>query len=81
MILTTGSAVEGQPVREYLDVVASQAISGIHVGRDLRALGRSIVGGRSGIYEQEFARPSARPSRNCGPRLRRSVPTRRRDQC
>ena len=29
---------------------------GVHLGRDIKALGRSIVGGRSGTYEQEFAK-------------------------
>lgn len=56
MILTTGTAVEGRPVKEYLDVITAQAIMGVHIGRDIKALGRSIVGGRSGTYEQEFAK-------------------------
>jgi uncharacterized protein YbjQ (UPF0145 family) len=56
MILTTGMAVEGQPVKKYLDVVTAQAIMGVHFGRDIKALGRSIVGGRSGTYEQEFGK-------------------------
>lgn len=56
MILTTGTAVDGRPVAQYLDVVTSQAIMGVHIGRDLKALGRSIVGGRSGTYEQEFTK-------------------------
>ena len=56
MILTTGTAVEGRPVKEYLDVVTAQAIMGVHIGRDIKAFGRSIVGGRSGTYEQEFAK-------------------------
>ena len=56
MILTTGMAIEGHPVKEYLDVVTSQAIMGVHLGRDIKALGRSIVGGRSGTYEQEFGK-------------------------
>lgn len=56
MILTTGMAVEGRPVREYLDLVSSQVIMGVHLGRDIKALGRSIVGGRSGTYEEEFAK-------------------------
>ena len=56
MILTTGTAVEGRPVERYLDLVTAQAIMGVHVGRDLKALGRSIVGGRSATYEQEFAK-------------------------
>ena len=54
MILTTGMSVEGRPVKEYLDVVTSQAIMGVHIGRDLKAFGRSIVGGRSAAYEEEF---------------------------
>ena len=56
MILTTGPTVEGHPVTQYLDVVSAQAIMGVHIGRDIKALGRSIVGGRSGAYEQEFAK-------------------------
>jgi uncharacterized protein YbjQ (UPF0145 family) len=56
MILTTGMAIEGHPVKEYLDVVTAQAIMGVHFGRDIKALGRSIVGGRSGTYEQEFSK-------------------------
>ena len=56
MILTTATAVEGRPVKEYLDVITAQAIMGVHIGRDIKALGRSIVGGRSGTYEQEFAK-------------------------
>ena len=46
MILTTGMAVEGHPVKEYLDVVTSQAIVGVHFGRDLKTLGRSPAGPR-----------------------------------
>jgi uncharacterized protein YbjQ (UPF0145 family) len=56
MILTTAPTVEGHPVTQYLDVVTAQAIMGVHIGRDIKALGRSIVGGRSGTYEKEFAR-------------------------
>jgi uncharacterized protein YbjQ (UPF0145 family) len=56
MILTTAPTVEGRPVAQYLDVVTAQAIMGVHIGRDIKALGRSIVGGRSGTYEKEFAR-------------------------
>ena len=56
MILTTGIAVEGRPMQEYLDVVTSQVIMGVHIGRDIKAWGRGIVGGRSGTYEEEFAK-------------------------
>ena len=56
MILTTGTAVEGRPVREYLDVVSAQAILGINIGKDLTAGIRNIVGGRSKSYEGEIAK-------------------------
>ena len=55
MILTTGPAVEGRPVKQYLGVVSSQAIMGINVGKDLMAGMRNIVGGRSKSYEGEIA--------------------------
>jgi uncharacterized protein YbjQ (UPF0145 family) len=56
MILTTGSVVEGRPVREYLDVVSAQAIMGVNIGKDLTAGIRNIVGGRSKSYEGEIAK-------------------------
>jgi uncharacterized protein YbjQ (UPF0145 family) len=55
MILTTGPAIEGRAVREYLDVVSAQAILGINIGKDLTAGIRNIVGGRSKSYEGEIA--------------------------
>jgi uncharacterized protein YbjQ (UPF0145 family) len=55
MILTTGPAVEGRPVREYLDVVSAQAIMGVNIGKDLTAGFRNIIGGRSKSYEGEIA--------------------------
>ena len=56
MILTTGPAVEGRPVREYLDVVSAQAIMGVNIGKDITAGWRNIVGGRSKSYEGEIAK-------------------------
>lgn len=51
MILTTTTAIEGRPVREYLGVVTGEVIVGANVFRDLAATVRNIVGGRSGAYE------------------------------
>lgn len=56
MILTTGPAIEGRPVRDYLDVVSAQAIMGVNIGKDLTAGFRNIVGGRSKSYEGEIAK-------------------------
>lgn len=56
MILTTGPAVEGRSVEEYLGVVSAQAIMGINIGKDITAGFRNIVGGRSKSYEGEIAK-------------------------
>jgi len=52
MIVTTTPLVEGRPVREYLGVVAGEAILGANIFRDVFAGLRDIVGGRSGSYEE-----------------------------
>jgi uncharacterized protein YbjQ (UPF0145 family) len=59
MVLTTGPNVEGRPITDYLDVVSSQAIMGVNIGKDLMAGMRNIVGGRSKSYEGEIARAVA----------------------
>jgi uncharacterized protein YbjQ (UPF0145 family) len=51
MIITTTTAVEGRPVREYLGVVTGEVIVGANIFKDLFAGIRDIVGGRSGAYE------------------------------
>ena len=56
MVLTTGPNVEGRPITDYLDVVSSQAIMGVNIGKDLMAGMRNIVGGRSKSYEGEIAK-------------------------
>lgn len=56
MIITTTTAVEGRPVREYLGIVTGEAILGANIFRDLFASVRDIVGGRSGAYEGELRR-------------------------
>ena len=59
MILTTGPDVDGRPVQRYLDLVTAQAIMGVHIGKDITAGLRNIVGGRSKSYEGEVAKAVA----------------------
>lgn len=56
MIVTTTALVEGQPVRQYLGIVAGEVIVGANLFRDLFASITDIVGGRSGKYEEVLAR-------------------------
>jgi uncharacterized protein YbjQ (UPF0145 family) len=51
MLMTTTTAVEGRPVRDYLGVVTGEVIVGANIFKDLFAGIRDIVGGRSGAYE------------------------------
>ena len=61
MLLTTTPTIEGQPIREYIGIVTSEAIIGANIVKDLFAGIRDIVGGRSGTYERviEEARMNA----------------------
>ena len=52
MIVTTTTAVEGRPVQEHLGVVTGEAILGANIFRDVFAVVRDVVGGRSGSYEK-----------------------------
>jgi len=54
MIVTTTETVEGMPIVEYKGLVSATAIHGINVGRDFKAIGRNIVGGRAKSYEDEL---------------------------
>ncbi len=56
MIVTTTTLVEGRPVKDYLGVVAGEAILGANVFKDVFAGIRDIVGGRSAAYEKELVR-------------------------
>mgnify|MGYP001213369133 CR=1 FL=1 len=55
MILTTTSVLQEYDVEEYLGVVASEAIMGANIVRDVFASVRDIVGGRSNAYEGKLA--------------------------
>ena len=54
MLMTTTTAVEGRPVRDYLGVVTGEVIVGANIFKDLFAGIRDIVGGRSGAYESSL---------------------------
>ena len=56
MITTTTPSIEGKPVREYLGIVAGEAVLGANIIKDLFATVTDIVGGRSGAYENELAK-------------------------
>lgn len=56
MIVTTTTAIEGHPVREYRGIVTGEVIVGANIFRDLFASITDIVGGRSGKYEDVLAR-------------------------
>jgi uncharacterized protein YbjQ (UPF0145 family) len=55
MIITTTSVLDGKPVSRYLGVVTGEAIIGANVFRDMFAMVRDIVGGRSATYERGLA--------------------------
>ncbi len=54
MIVTTTTAVEGRPVRDYVGIVTGEAVIGANIFRDLFAGVRDVIGGRSGSYEKVF---------------------------
>ena len=54
MIVTTTDGLEGQVIVEYKGLVSGTAIHGVNVGKDFKALGRNLVGGRAGAYEEEI---------------------------
>lgn len=56
MIVTTTATIEGKPILEYCGIVTGEAVLGANVFRDLFAVVRDIVGGRSAAYEEELAK-------------------------
>ncbi|MFI2811339.1 MULTISPECIES: heavy metal-binding domain-containing protein [Microbulbifer] len=59
MLRTTTSTVDGREIREYLDVVAGEAIMGTNVFKDFFGAIRDFVGGRAAAYEKEMSRARA----------------------
>lgn len=54
MLYTTTSILEGYVIKQYLGVIAGEAIMGANVFKDVSAGIRDIVGGRSSTYEKEL---------------------------
>lgn len=56
MQLTTTSNIEGKRITRYCGVIAGEAILGANLLKDISAVIRDLVGGRSGTYEKELQR-------------------------
>ncbi len=55
MLISTTPALDGKPVSRYLGVVTGEAIIGANIFRDMFAVVRDVVGGRSATYEKALA--------------------------
>lgn len=53
MIITTTDLIEGRRIIEYKGLIWATAIHGVAIGKDLKAIGRNITGGRAEVYEGE----------------------------
>jgi uncharacterized protein YbjQ (UPF0145 family) len=56
MIITTTPGVEGKKISSYHGIVTGEAIVGANIIKDIFAVVRDIVGGRSAAYEAELAK-------------------------
>ena len=54
MITTTTPSIEGRPIRDYLGIVAGEAILGANIFKDFGAGIRDVIGGRSAGYEKDL---------------------------
>jgi uncharacterized protein YbjQ (UPF0145 family) len=52
MIITTANDVSGKPIKETLGIVIGNTIRAKHIGKDIGAGLRSIVGGELGGYTE-----------------------------
>jgi len=61
MIVATTESLPGRKVSEVLGVVFGSCVQTKHIGKDLRAAGRTIIGGESKAYTElmEEARRTA----------------------
>ena len=75
MLMTTTSVVEGQPVTRYLGIVTGEAIIGANVFRDMFAVVRDVVGGRSATYERGLSEAREIAMREMQSRRRSSART------
>jgi len=56
MQVTTTPGIEGKRITKYCGIIAGEAILGANIFKDVFAVVRDIVGGRSGMYEKELQR-------------------------
>lgn len=56
MLVTTTPNIEGRRITKYCGIVAGEAILGANVFKDVFAVVRDLVGGRSATYERELQR-------------------------
>ena len=61
MMVTTTETLPGREVKEILGVVFGSCVQMKHLGKDLRAMGRNVMGGESKAYTEliEEARRTA----------------------
>ena len=75
MLMSTTSVLDGKPVSRYLGVVTGEAIIGANVFRDMFAVVRDVVGGRSGTYEKGLSEAREIAMSEMQQRRRSSGPT------
>ena len=61
MMITTTESIPGRDIKEVLGVVFGSCVQTKHIGKDLRAAGRTLIGGESKAYTElvEEARRTA----------------------
>ena len=52
MMVATIDTIKGREIKEVLGVVFGSCVQTKHVGKDLRAMGRNIIGGESRSYTE-----------------------------
>ena len=52
MMVTTTENIPGREIKEVLGIVFGSCVQMKHVGKDLRAMGRSVIGGESKAYTE-----------------------------
>ena len=52
MMVTTTEEIPGREIKEVLGIVFGCCVQMKHVGKDLRAMGRNIIGGESKPYTE-----------------------------
>lgn len=52
MMVTTTENIPGREIKEVLGVVFGSCVQTKHIGKDLRAIGRTIIGGEAKVYTE-----------------------------